>query len=498
MAELRSAVEVERKYDVAAGTVAPTLSAFSSEPSEPVELRAVYYDTRRGDLARRRITLRRREGGHDSGWHLKLPGAEGRTELTAALADELPPEIADRVRVILRGRRVWPTARISTTRTPRIVRDAGGRAVAEFVDDLVEAVQVSGRVLRRWREWEVELLPDAAESPEDRGRILDAIEEELLRAGAAPASAASKYARATGRDRLGRAVPGPTRTALGALLPPLTALVDSCVRRDPGARADEPDAVHRYRVEVRRIRSLLAATRDVLDPAVTEPLRRRLHRLQTELEPARDSEVRRVRAAALRDRGIPDPHDLFGRYVLARAEADHAVAVAALRTYLDSRGYFRLLDELDLLIARPPLGPRALRRSTTVLRRDLARQARRAARRLDAAAQDDLDALHEGRKAVRRVRYLAEALTSGADAILGDPVSRLGTAAKALQDDLGDARDAELHAERLEELAAEAEADGLDPTALRDAARAERKTAVDLLARVPEARRAFEAARGEL
>lgn len=498
MAQVRSAVEVERKYDVDATAEPPALATFSSDAQEPIELRADYYDTRRGDLARRRITLRRREGGHDAGWHLKLPGEEGRTEVTVPLADELPAELADHIHGVVRGRRLWPVARVITLRAPRILRTEDGRAVAEFVDDLVEAVQVSGRVRRRWREWEVELLPGAADSREERTRILDAIEADLLRVGAAPASAVSKLARATGRQRLGAALPGPTRTALGAILPSAAALVDSCVRHDPGARSDESDAVHRYRVDVRRIRSLLAATRDVLDPAVTEPLRRRLHRLQTQLEPARDTEVRKSSAAALRERGIRDPHDLLGRYAVARADADHAEAIAALRVYLDSRGYFRMLDELDLLIARPPLGRRALRRATTVLRKDLARQARRAARRLDAAAGHDLSALHEGRKAVRRVRYLAEALTRGDGATLGAAASRLGAAAKALQDDLGDARDAELHAQWLDGLAAAAEAEGFDPAALHDAARSEREAAAALLAGVPDARRTFEAARLEL
>ena len=40
----------------------------------PVQaLDAVYFDTPGKDLARNRITLRRRTGGPDAGWHLKLP-----------------------------------------------------------------------------------------------------------------------------------------------------------------------------------------------------------------------------------------------------------------------------------------------------------------------------------------------------------------------------------------------------------------------------------------
>ena len=47
--------------------------------AEPVthHLDAVYYDTDRLDLLRSKITLRRRTGGSDAGWHLKLPAGPG-------------------------------------------------------------------------------------------------------------------------------------------------------------------------------------------------------------------------------------------------------------------------------------------------------------------------------------------------------------------------------------------------------------------------------------
>ncbi|RSS58228.1 CYTH and CHAD domain-containing protein [Streptomyces sp. WAC07061] len=52
------------------------------------DLDAVYYDTPDQRLAADGLTLRRRTGGHDSGWHLKLPVAPGvRDEVTAPLGD---------------------------------------------------------------------------------------------------------------------------------------------------------------------------------------------------------------------------------------------------------------------------------------------------------------------------------------------------------------------------------------------------------------------------
>src|SRR5580692_8228891 len=74
--------ETEAKYEAAADVVLPPLdnlpqvAATASAPEQM--LVAVYYDTSDLRLLRAGITLRRRTGGEDAGWHLKLP-AGGRT-----------------------------------------------------------------------------------------------------------------------------------------------------------------------------------------------------------------------------------------------------------------------------------------------------------------------------------------------------------------------------------------------------------------------------------
>ncbi|MFD9124768.1 CYTH domain-containing protein, partial [Kitasatospora sp. NPDC059571] len=46
-----------------------------------MRLDAVYFDTPDLRMLRRGVTLRRRTGGHDAGWHLKTPNPDGsRTE----------------------------------------------------------------------------------------------------------------------------------------------------------------------------------------------------------------------------------------------------------------------------------------------------------------------------------------------------------------------------------------------------------------------------------
>src|SRR6478672_7421072 len=141
-------LEVERKFEVFESTVSPSFEGLSFvarvEPSPSQQLDAVYFDTPAHDLAARRVTLRRRTGGTDAGWHLKLPaGPDARTEVRMPLggADDhaVPNELLDVVLAIVRDRPVGPVARISTRRTVDVLYGQGGIALAEFCDDDVVA-----------------------------------------------------------------------------------------------------------------------------------------------------------------------------------------------------------------------------------------------------------------------------------------------------------------------------------------------------------------------
>src|SRR6202012_5075741 len=70
--------EIELKYEAGPDAVLPPLEDLPQVASEdgPAEqkLEAEYYDTEDLRLLRAGVTLRRRRGGKDSGWHLRLPG----------------------------------------------------------------------------------------------------------------------------------------------------------------------------------------------------------------------------------------------------------------------------------------------------------------------------------------------------------------------------------------------------------------------------------------
>ncbi len=202
-----SSIEIERKYAVEAGFVLPDLSTVPGVAAvtgpDTYHLTAVYLDTPGLDLAAARITLRRRTGGTDAGWHLKLPaGAGARREVHAPLGpggEPVPGELSGLVADWIHGRPLRPIARLQTTRTVRRLTDAAGRVLAEVADDEVtgslpdhDARATDGppdpgawRTATSWREVEVEL------GSGDAG-LLDETGRRLLEAGARPSPSASK------------------------------------------------------------------------------------------------------------------------------------------------------------------------------------------------------------------------------------------------------------------------------------------------------------------
>lgn len=237
--------------------------------------------------------------------------------------------------------------------------------------------------------------------------------------------------------------------------------VATIARYDPQVRADEPDAVHQMRVATRRTRSALQAFGRIIDREATRPLGDELKWLAAALGQARDTEVMRdLLEAGLA--GIP-PALVVGPVearIAAHFTAELARASKAAVAALDGRRYRRLLDDLDGLLARPPLTPMAERGAGQALAKPVRQAGRRLLRALAAVpAADDRDvALHEARKAAKRARYAAEAAMPA----LGGAASRQATAAKDLQQVLGDHHDSVVGRAVLLDLAGKAREAGED------------------------------------
>ena len=200
MGSATSQLETERKYDAGPDFMLPdlsTLPGYTVTEPETFHLAAIYFDTDDLRLIAHKVTLRRRTGGEDDAWHLKLPVRPGtRRERHLPLSagtDTVPAEMQDMVADITEGRPLRPIAQLNTERTIRRLNGPDGKARAEVADD-----HVTGRRLKAgdevardplvWHEVEVELMS----GPPD---VLDAAEAALLAAGARPSASASKLGR---------------------------------------------------------------------------------------------------------------------------------------------------------------------------------------------------------------------------------------------------------------------------------------------------------------
>ena len=445
-----SAIEVERKYDVGADAVVPDLGGvpgvLSVVAPERLRLKATYYDT--GDLRLKSagITLRHRTGGHDAGWHLKLPSGGDREEISVrAPAGAVPAELAALVRSRSRSGLLVPMADLVTVRVVHRLSGAAGGPVVEIADDTVTGRRLPAGEEVIWREWEAELL----DGPRD---LLDAVQVELFAAGAVPSRSGSKAARVLGRplpratDRPWWSEPtgrGEERTAASVVQAHLAEQVEELRVRDPQARRDRPDAVHKMRVSTRRLRSALANFRPLLQAEHTDPLRDELRWLAGVLGEVRDAEVMRDRLLTML--AAEPPELVLGKVrdqLDLELQSRHRDAHAHLLAALEGQRYLQLLDDLEELVTAPPFRKAARRAGERALTHAMRRSWGRLDRVMHEAASlppgpEQQELLHEVRKDAKRARYAAESLVPA----FGRPARRFAAQMEALQESLGDVQD---------------------------------------------------------
>lgn len=486
-------LEVEKKYDVGSGANVPPLDGLPgvARVGEPhtAHLEAVYFDTGVRTLQRRRITLRRRTGGTDAGWHLKLPPESaapspepaGRRELHAPLGrpDAVPDSLLAYVKAFLRGAPVLPVVRLKTERTTYPLYGADGVHLADLADDRVAAEVLAGGHdsdgqnpgahdpgadeprLQEWREWELELVHG------DAGLFAQA-DPVLSAAGATPAGHASKLAKALGPGTAGRhsesgtagtpaLLAGKQAPAAAVVTVFLAAQIDQLLARDAGVRLEEPEAIHDMRSATRRMRSALAAYRKLYRAVPVRRLRDELKWLGGILGGPRDAEVLRGHLNAGID-GLPagEGSEAVRDAVDRQTGAAFDAGSRLLQEALESERYFRLLDSLEDFRDSPPV------RGTAVApgRRVVAKAVDKAAKRLRSAHKGAAHArrgtahetaLHQVRKDAKRLRHVAES----AMAVSGKRAGKVAKAGHRQQKILGDYHDAVIARDLLMQLMSE-------------------------------------------
>jgi CHAD domain-containing protein len=487
---MATTTEIERKFVTPDDFVLPDLTAIPGVASvdDPVELNldATYYDTVGLTLARNRMTLRHRRGGHDAGWHLKRPAGSDRTEMQVPATPrsrKVPDALIGEVWALSRGQELVPIARVRNRRLERAVRDGRGAVLALIAADSVasKSYEAAGGEpeARQWHELEAELVDGSR-------TLLEALSSELLAAGARPADSPSKLAQALGdkypsgrgyeASRRGDAAGSGGRAVAAYLHEQREALLHN----DALVRVGDVDGVHDMRVAVRRLRATLRTFRPMLDRARTEPLRDELHWLGGLLGAVRDGDVLRRRF----DKAIAaEPPDTIAGPVTATIHERLGTSAGQARTALDaamtSARYAHVLDELDAVLDAVPdneVGSATGNEVGRPIDKRLRRAARKAVLRADerlgaalrlpahpagvafpnAAPQSRDVALHESRKAYKRARYAVEALA----AAVGRPARRLAKRLRTLQDILGEHQDSVVGAQLLRDFGMRAHLDG--------------------------------------
>jgi CHAD domain-containing protein/CYTH domain-containing protein len=207
--------------------------------------------------------------------------------------------------------------------------------------------------------------------------------------------------------------------------------------------ADDPEALHDFRVGLRRLRSTVRAYRRWLGGSLGPKDRRRLKALAGATGAARDAEVQIAWVEGRLDRfdrhARPGVEAFLARLREEKAEADEEMRREVAKDFGRERWrlarrlrFYRVEVELD-----DPAGGPLLSAVLGRLARETADELERHLKRVGSI--DDQEEAHEARITAKRLRYLvepfAEDIEGGADA-----VKRI----KKLQDVLGDMHDADV------------------------------------------------------
>ena len=263
-------------------------------------------------------------------------------------------------------------------------------------------------------------------------------------------------------------------------------------------QAGDGEALHDFRVAVRRLRSLLRAYRDLTDDLIPRRLRRRLRGIARATNTSRDLEVKlrwmESERAGLKPRERTGEVWLAERLRQAREEADREALSMVARDLTPLT--HALSDRLDDLPPRSGVGGVAFARLVADLVRELTHELEQHLRRI--VSIESQEEAHDARIAGKRVRYLLEPLTASVP-LATELVTRL----KSLQDLLGDMHDADvaahLIAEAMEDAGEEGgkrvaerlrSATGIDPATLKRERRRDPMPGLMALAARVQSRRA--------
>jgi CHAD domain-containing protein/CYTH domain-containing protein len=236
----------------------------------------------------------------------------------------------------------------------------------------------------------------------------------------------------------------------------LVHLEEAAAARSRVASSSDTEALHDYRVALRRLRSCLRAYDKHLRSSVSRKKLRQLRRLARGTNRSRDLEVHLAWLGEQRDR-FGEAEQPGASWILGRLTAAQRRAwddLLRLDRKLFPKVHDRLVVRLSAFRATIRLDADPSRRSTAAVAASRVRAASRRlkSRLLAIRGYSSAAEIHRARIAAKRLRYLLEPFAGGIPG--GDVViDRL----KTLQDDLGDVHDAHVFVAELRESLPEAE-----------------------------------------
>ena len=358
--------------------------------------RSTYHDTEDRRLGRSGLCLRRRLENGASTWEVELPEAPGEVALAAPGGPVKPPQpIADLLQAVLGERTLVEVLTVRTRRSD------------ELVDQItvLEDGAVVGEFVRDGRNGDAGL--DLLEAPPRRS-------------------------------------PGKTASPRERIKARLEEQYEEILAHDPGTRLGrEPEAVHKFRVAVRRTRALLRSTRGMVDRVWADQLRAELGWLGRSLGGVRDLDVLLFTLRA--DAEALDADDrAAARRLLSQLSGERARARGELEQVLASGRYLTLLARLEEAAQEPRWA--GAEQPVEELAAKEFRRLETAARALGKHPSDER--LHKTRIRAKRARYAAEV----AEPAVGKPARRLITRAREFQDVTGAHQDAVVAEQKLREL----------------------------------------------
>lgn len=386
------------------GVAPPSLDSFGAAgPSESVRLTAEYFDTPDGALSRAGAALRRRTGGADDGWRLTTPMGDGgmlEHNLPAGPLRRIPAALRAPVAGVVGEEPLLPVLRLKARRHLTRHFSETGRTRLEVALDVITARPGSGAA--KWCELGLSLSP---------GEPLETLEEAtrlLVGAGLRPATRAPLVQLAVGPA--GRRDSPQVDSAAAAVSRALRVEYGQFQALEPAMAADEPDAVHRARVALRRMRSILTVFGSTLKTDGSPALIAELRWAGSLLGGPRDTEVLRELVDELATDAEAGITVALHKLVAAHLADRHDDGRARLLTGMATPRWDALHERIVCLLVSPQATASGARQAP----RQLGRLARRAEKRVDErrlrATLDPSDGAlwHGVRKAAKAARYARE------------------------------------------------------------------------------------------